>query len=49
MVTIMDTPDSEPVSALALADVALGNVETITLRACDRDEMTAVIRRLESA
>jgi uncharacterized protein with GYD domain len=46
IVVVMEAPDDETVTAFALALGSLGNVRTQTLRAFDRDEITAVVGKL---
>ena len=45
LVTIVEAPDDESVTAMMLELTAEGNVRTTTLRAFDHDEMQAIIQR----
>ena len=47
MVTIMDAPDAETVTALGLSVSRLGNVRTETLQAFDRPAMERVMARVK--
>ncbi|KWX01419.1 GYD family protein [Carbonactinospora thermoautotrophica] len=46
LVSLVEAPDDETATALALALSALGNVRTTTLRAYDREEMHAIIDKV---
>jgi uncharacterized protein with GYD domain len=46
IVITAEAPDDETVTAWALAISSLGNVRTTTLRAFDRDEVGAIIRKV---
>ena len=46
MVTIIEAPDVETITAIGLSVGKLGNVRTETLRAFDRDEMTAILKKV---
>ena len=46
IVTIIDAPDDETVTALLLEAGSWGNIRTTTLRAYDRDQMSGIIQRL---
>ena len=48
-VSIIEAPDDETVTAFALAMCEQGSVRTTTMRAFDRNEMTAIFKRLEKA
>ena len=43
---VFEAPDDETVSAFLLATGALGNIRSTTLRAYNREEMSAIIERL---
>jgi len=45
LVSIVDAPDDEAISAVLLADAAKGNVRTTTFRAFSRAEMEEIVRR----
>lgn len=45
MVSIVEAPDEETLSAALLRNVSLGNFRTTTMRAFSADEMRAVIDR----
>jgi uncharacterized protein with GYD domain len=45
MVSIVDAPDDETLSAALLRNASLGNFRTTTMRAFSADEMRAVIDR----
>ena len=45
LVAVLGAPDVESVSAFLLDLAAAGNVRSTTMRAFDRDEMTAIIGR----
>ena len=47
IVTVIDAPDAESVTALGLATGSLGNVRTQTLRAFNASEMTKIIGKLK--
>ena len=47
IVTIIEAPDDESVTALLLEVGSWGAVRTTTLRAFDREEMSGIIERLE--
>ena len=46
MVVIFEAPDDASITAFALAVGAAGNVRTQTLRAFNRNEMTAILAKL---
>jgi uncharacterized protein with GYD domain len=46
MVIVLEAPDDETASALALSMGMAGNVRTETLRAYDREEMRRILDRL---
>ncbi|HSV82471.1 MAG TPA: GYD domain-containing protein [Ramlibacter sp.] len=46
IVTLCEAPDEAAISAFGLAIASLGNVRFQTLRALNRDEMNAVLRKL---
>ena len=46
MVSMIEAPDDEALSAYLLEIVSLGNIRTTTLRAYDEEEMSGVLRRL---
>jgi len=46
IVTIIEAPDDETATAIALASSSQGNVRTTTLRAFDREEVNAIIGKL---
>jgi len=46
IVSVMEAADEESAAAILLALGAAGNVRSTTLRAYDRDEMSAIIERL---
>lgn len=46
MVIVIDAPDDETASALALSMSSAGNVRTETLRAYDREEMQRILEKL---
>ncbi len=46
IVTIVEAPDDESVTALLLELGSAGNLRTTTLRAYDRDEMSGIVQRL---
>ena len=48
LVSLVEAPDDETVSAVLLADAMKGNVRTTTLRAFDRSEMERLVARLDS-
>ena len=48
-VSIIEAPDDETVTAFALAMCEQGSARTTTMRAFDRNEMTAIFKRLEKA
>ena len=45
MVTVIEAPDDESVTAMMLELTAGGNIRTSTLRAFDHDQMQAIIQR----
>lgn len=45
IVTVIEAPDDETITAMLLELTAEGNVRTSTLRAFDHDQMQAIIRR----
>ena len=45
IVAIVDAPDDETVTAIALQTGALGNIRTTTLRGFGRDEFAAIIEK----
>jgi uncharacterized protein with GYD domain len=46
IVTIVEAPDDESVTAMLLELGSGGNLRTTTLRAYDRDEMSGIVQRL---
>lgn len=46
IVTIIEAPDDETVTAMMLELTAAGNLRTSTLRAFDHDQMQAIIERV---
>jgi uncharacterized protein with GYD domain len=46
MVSMIEAPDDEALSAYLLEIVSSGNIRTTTLRAYDEEEMSGVLRRL---
>ncbi len=46
VVTLVEAPDDETATALALAAGSRGNVRTTTLRAFDRDEVKGIIGKI---
>jgi uncharacterized protein with GYD domain len=46
IVTIVEAPDDESVSAMLLELSSGGNLKTTTLRAYGRDEMSGIVQRL---
>ncbi len=46
LITIVQAPDDESVSAMGLALGSLGNLRITTLRAFEREEMANIIERL---
>ena len=46
LITIVQAPDDESVSAMGLALGSLGNLRITTLRAYEREEMSSIIQRL---
>ena len=46
MVIVIEAPDDETASALALSMNLAGNVRTETMRAYDRDEMLRILNKL---
>ena len=46
IVTIVEAPDDESVTAMLLELGSAGNLRTTTLRAYDRDQMSGIIQRL---
>jgi uncharacterized protein with GYD domain len=49
MVSIIEAPDDEALSAHLLEISSLGNIRTTTLRAYDEEEMSGIIERLGPA
>jgi uncharacterized protein with GYD domain len=45
IVAVVEAPDDETITALALQVSALGNIRTTTLRAFDRGEFEAIIKK----
>jgi uncharacterized protein with GYD domain len=45
IVTVIEAPDDESVTAMMLELTAEGNIKTSTLRAFDHDQMQAIIQR----
>jgi uncharacterized protein with GYD domain len=45
IVVLLEAPDDETATSLALEVSSLGNVRTITMRAFDADEMRGIIER----
>jgi uncharacterized protein with GYD domain len=45
IVTVIEAPDDESITAMMLELTADGNLRTATLRAFDHDQMQAIIRR----
>lgn len=48
IVSVVEGPDDEAVSAVLLADATKGNVRTTTLRAFDRAEMERIVSLLDA-
>lgn len=48
IVHILEAPDDETAASMAFSLGALGNVRTETLRAFDREEMEAIIDRVQT-
>ena len=46
IVTVVEAPDDESVTAMLLELGSAGNLRTTTLRAYDRDQMSGIIQRL---
>jgi uncharacterized protein with GYD domain len=46
IVTIIEAPDDESVTAIVLELGYAGNLKTTTLRAYDREEMSGIVQRL---
>ena len=46
LVTILESPDDESITAMLLELGSAGNLRTTTLRAYDREEMSGIIERL---
>jgi uncharacterized protein with GYD domain len=46
LVTIVEAPDDESVTAMLLELDSAGNLRTTTLRAYDSDEMSGIVQRL---
>ncbi len=46
LITIVEAPDDESVSAMVLDLGSLGNLKTTTLRAYDRDAMSGILERM---
>ena len=46
LVTIVEAPDDESVTAMVLELSSGGNLKTTTLRAYDREEMSGIVQRL---
>ena len=46
LVTILESPDDESITAMLLELGSAGNLRTTTLRAYDREEMSGIIGRL---
>jgi uncharacterized protein with GYD domain len=46
IVTILEGPDDESVTAMLLELGSAGNLRTTTLRAYERDEMSGIVQRL---
>ena len=46
IVTIIEAPDDESVTAMMLELTSAGNLRTATLRAFDHDQMQAIIQRV---
>ena len=46
LVTIVEAPDDESLTAMLLEIGSAGNLRTTTLRAYDREEMSGIIQRL---
>ena len=46
MVSILEAPNTETITALGLSIGKLGNVRTETLRAFDGDEMGAILKKM---
>ena len=49
MVSIIEAPDDEAISAYLLEICSLGNIKTTTLRAYDEEEMSGIIERFGPA
>jgi uncharacterized protein with GYD domain len=47
MVSIFEAPDEETLSAHLLEICSAGNIRTTTMRAYDRQEMSAILQRLD--
>jgi len=46
LVTILEAPDDESVTAMTLELGSGGNLRTMTLRAYDREEMSGIVQRI---
>jgi uncharacterized protein with GYD domain len=46
LVGVVEAPDVESLSAFLLEVASAGNIRTTTMRAFDRDEMSAIIGRI---
>lgn len=46
IVTVLEAPDEQSVTAFGLALASLGNVKTQTLRAFTRDETLAILKKI---
>ena len=47
VMALVDAPDEQTVTALALSLAAKGNVKTQTLRAIDEKEMSGILRKIK--
>lgn len=47
VITLVEAPDEQTVTALALSLAAKGNVKTQTLRAIDEKEMIGILRKIK--
>jgi uncharacterized protein with GYD domain len=48
MISVIEAPDDEAISAHMLRDASKGSVRSITLRAFDHDEMSRIIKLAQS-
>jgi len=49
LVSVIDAPDDETISAHMLNDASKGSVRSITLRAFSRDQMQRIIEKLDGS